>query len=752
VLRVLVVGLGTTYAVSLLPGVRSGAGYVAALDGWVNSLFFTGVIALLLVRAKGDRRDRAAWLCFALGLACWLAGSLGYYLHYQYQEPIPYPSWADAGWVAFYPLAYVALFLMLRSRVSQPSRSMWLDGLVAGLTAAAYAVAFALGAALHLTDGSFAVVVTTFAYPVADVLLLLLVAGALTVIGRGAGPSWWWLSAGLACFGVTDTVYAYEVARGSYVDGGPLDLGWLLALACFALAACARRSNGTSTRLDGMGALVVPGLCALAALALLFHGFLGDGEPLAGALALGAVLAALARTGLTFAEVRALGESRRQARTDELTGLPNRRRVFEALADADQRLEGGAGVALLLLDLDRFKEVNDSLGHAAGDAVLRQVGPRLDRALREGDLLARLGGDEFIVLADGLDEDEAVQLAARLRMLLQQPFAVGAVELTIDATVGIAVGPRDSAAAEELLQLADLAMYSAKARRTGVAVFDDVRDGAGRHRLETVEQLRAGMDRGELVLHYQPKLDVGLDRVTGVEALVRWQHPQRGLLYPADFIDLAEAFGLMSQLTRHVLDGALLQCRTWADGGVQVTVAVNVSPSDLVDQHFPDHVDMHLKQHGLPSTALVLEVTESLLMEDRERAVSVLTRLRDSGVSIAIDDYGTGYSSLAYLAELPVSELKLDRSFIASMTGSRRSTAIVTSTLQLAHALGLAMVAEGVEDQATVDALTLLGCDVVQGYHLSRPLPPDQLAAWLQARTWSMHAPRRNPDALPSAV
>jgi diguanylate cyclase (GGDEF)-like protein len=732
---VLVTVLGAGYAVSLVPGVRGGEGYVAALDGWANCLFVTGVIALVLVRATGDRDNRAAWLCFAFGLASWLAGSLGYYLHYQYQEPMQYPSWSDVGWVAFYPLVYVALLLMLRSRLSRPSRSMWLDGLVAGLTAAAYAVAFALGAALRVTDGSFAVVVTNFAYPVADLLLLLLVAGALTVIGRGAGPSWWWLTAGLACFGVTDTVYAFQVARDGYVDGGLVDLGWLLAFACFALATRTQRSVGTSTRLDGMGALVVPGLCSLAALALLFHGYLDTGEPLAGALALGAVLAALARTGLTFAEVRALAESRRQARTDELTGLPNRRRVFEALAAADQRLADGGSFALLLMDLDRFKEVNDSLGHAAGDAVLRLVGPRLASGLRPGDLLARLGGDEFVVLCEGPDEQDAVQLAARLRTLLQQPFAVGAVELTIDATVGIAVGPRDSSSAEELLRLADLAMYSAKARRTGVAVYDDARDGHGRHRLETVEQLRAGMARGELVLHYQPKLDVELDLVTGVEALVRWQHPERGLLYPVAFVDLAEAFGLMSELTRRVLDAALLQCRAWQDAGVHVTVAVNVSPSDLVDELFPNEVAKLLTRYRLPSSSLVLEVTESLLMEDRERAAGVLTRLRDSGVGIAIDDYGTGYSSLAYLAELPVTELKLDRSFIASMTGSRRSTAIVTSTLQLAHALGLVLVAEGVEDQATVEALTELGCDVLQGYHLSRPLPPDQLTAWLEART-----------------
>ena len=738
--------LGATYGASLLPGVRSGAGYVALLDGWVSGLFFSGVIALVVVRAAGEREDRAAWLSFALGLTAYLAGNLSYYLHYQHLTPVPYPSWSDAGWVAFYPLAYVALFLLLRSRVSQPSRSMWLDGLVAGLTAAAYAVAFALGAALRATEGSRTVVATTFAYPVADLLLLVLVAGALAVIGRGAGPSWWWLSAGLACFVVTDTAFAFQVAEGSYVDGSLVDLGWVLALGCFATAACARRSTGTSTRLSGMGVLVAPGLSAVAALGLLFHGFLGTGDPLAGGLALAAVLAALGRTGLTFAEVRGLAESRRQARTDELTGLPNRRQVFEALAAADQRLATGGSVGLLLLDLDRFKEVNDSLGHTTGDAVLRQVGPRLQQALRSGDLLARLGGDEFLVLSDELDADGAVHLAERLRVLLQRPFRVGSVELTIDATVGIASGPGDSRSAEELLQLADLALYSAKRRRTGTAVYDAERDGDGRHRLETVEQLRAGMARGELVLHYQPKLDVGRDLVTGVEALVRWQHPERGLLHPADFVDLAEAFGLMSELTAHVLDAGLLQCRAWAEQGLALTVAVNVSPSDLVDDHFPERVAALLARHRLPPTALVVEVTEGLLMEDRERAVSVLTRLRDSGVGIAIDDYGTGYSSLAYLAELPVTELKLDRSFIASMAGSRRSTAIVTSTLQLAHALGLVMVAEGVEDAATVDALTALGCDVVQGYHLSRPLPADQLPAWLAARAVPV------PVTVPSAV
>jgi EAL domain-containing protein (putative c-di-GMP-specific phosphodiesterase class I) len=249
-----------------------------------------------------------------------------------------------------------------------------------------------------------------------------------------------------------------------------------------------------------------------------------------------------------------------------------------------------------------------------------------------------------------------------------------------------------------------------------------------------VDQLRAGIAGGQLVLHHQPKVAPGDGRVVGVEVLVRWQHPTRGLLYPDAFVDLAESFGLMSSLTVAVLDLALAQCRTWRDHGRPLGVAVNVSPSNLVDDGFPRAVAGLLDRHGLLATDLVLEVTEGLLMEDRERAVSVLTRLRSMGVGIAIDDYGTGYSSLAYLAELPVTELKLDRSFVAAMTGSPRSAAIVTSTLQLAHALGLVLVAEGVEDEQTLQALTGLGCDTVQGYHLSRPLPAAELEQWLDAR------------------
>jgi diguanylate cyclase (GGDEF)-like protein len=697
------------------------------------SFFLASLVVIVSVRAVSYREDRAAWACFAVALACYLTGNVTNVLHYSQQAVVVRPSWADLAFMGFYPLAYVALVLMLRSRVRAVRMSTWLDGVVTGLTAAAFGASFAVGAVRAATDGSWAAVATAIAYPISDTLLLILLVGSITVIGRNAGNAWWLLSAGMTLFAVTDAVYAVQAAEGTFAPGSVLDYGWVVAFICFGVAAL-QSPRGEVAGRSGTTGLVLPGICTLAALGLLFHGHLTGGDAAGGVLALGAVLAALTRTTLTFREVRALADSRRQARTDELTGLPNRRAVYEALEAADRELSGGAGLAVLVIDLDRFKEINDSLGHAAGDALLRQVGPRLAEHLRAGDLLGRLGGDEFVVLAGGLDDAAALALGRRLRGELQRPFRFGSMALTVDASIGGAVGPGHSGSAEELLQLADLAMYSAKTGRTGAELYDDARDGQGRHRLETVEQLRQGITAGELVLHYQPKLNLRTGGVDGVEALVRWAHPTRGLLYPDAFIDLAESAGLMSRLTATVLDMALAQCRSWADAGLPLGVAVNVSPTDLVDDAFPALVAGLLDRHGLPASVLVLEVTESLLMADRVRAIAVLDRLRTAGVGISIDDYGTGYSSLAYLASLPVTELKLDRAFVASMPSSPRAAAVVTSTLQLAQSLGLVLVAEGAEDQETVEALTDLDCDVVQGYHISRPLPPAQLETWLRSR------------------
>jgi len=637
-------------------------------------------------------------------------------------------------WLGLYPLAYTAIVLLLRAQVTRWHASMWLDGVIAAVGATAFTSAVVLGPLLTWSTGSLMGVVVSVAYPVADLLLLSLLLAVFAVLGWRAGPVWWLLGLGFAVFSVADVIYLLRVAQGDAPTGTWLAALWLVGILCMSGAAWTPERSGTAKRLEGWFLLAVPMLFAAVSIGLLVDASLHDGagNVLVVASAATTICLALGRTVLTFREVQALTDARRQARTDELTGLPNRRSFYEALRAAREGLAGRERFAVFLVDLDHFKEINDSLGHSVGDDLLRLVGARLRPLLREGDLLARLGGDEFAVLAPGLDAVDAEALAGRVRAELRQPFALGAMTLTIGASTGIALAPAHSTDAEELLQMADLAMYAAKARRAGSLVFDDERDGRGRHRIELAEQLREAITSDQLVLHYQPKLHLGTGSFAGVEALVRWQHPTRGLLYPDTFIEVAESFAMMAPLTVAVLDEALGQCRRWRDDGLALSVAVNVSPSNLVDTEFPLQVAALLDGHGVPAEALVLEVTEGLLMEEPERAVEGLGRLRAAGISIAIDDYGTGYSSLAYLADLPVTELKLDRAFVATMTTSRRNASIVTSTVHLAHALGLVLVAEGVEDGPTLDALVATGCDFAQGFLISPPRPAEAVTGLLR--------------------
>ncbi len=431
---------------------------------------------------------------------------------------------------------------------------------------------------------------------------------------------------------------------------------------------------------------------------------------------------------------RQAAENAHQALHDALTGLPNRTllhdRTAQALRAADREL---VPAALLLLDLDRFKEVNDTLGHHHGDLLLVQVGQRLRAALRGVDTVARLGGDEFAVLLPTVATAAgAVEVAKKLQASLSEPFAVEGLTLDIETSIGIAVYPDHAGDPDELLQHADIAMYAAKATHAGFVLFDAALDQHSPRRLALLGELRRAIEQQQLVLHYQPKVDAHTGRVLGVEALVRWQHPEHGLVQPDDFIPLAERTGLIAPLTHDVLDQALRQCQAWQQAGHELPVAVNVSARRLLDLAFPDEVAGLLARWQVPARLLVVEITESTIMADPQRALEVLGRLHELGVELAIDDFGTGYSSMAYLKTLPVHELKVDRSFVMQMTSSTRDAVIVRSTVDLGRNLGLRVVAEGVEDPATWDELDALGCDAIQGYHISRPVPPDDLITWLQ--------------------
>jgi len=457
---------------------------------------------------------------------------------------------------------------------------------------------------------------------------------------------------------------------------------------------------------------------------------------LVGSFGVGSIgMIALAAVLLAFALLNArAGALRSEANTDVLTGLANRRRFLRRLEHAtDAAASERPPVALLLLDLDHFKELNDALGHQAGDRLLEQVGPRLEAAVPAADVVARLGGDEFAILVPaGPGAQDAIAAAAGVRAALEEPFVLSDLSLHVEASVGIAVFPDHGTDGPTLLRHADIAMYRAKAARSGVEIYAASGEEHGRDRLVLAGELREAISAGELVLHYQPKADLQTGRVVGVEALVRWQHPERGLLAPDVFIPIAEQTEIIRPLTEYVLTHALAQCEQWRRDGLDLTVAVNVSVSNLLDARFAETVKALLDDSGIAPSRLTLEITESVVMADPVRALDILARLGELGVGLSLDDFGIGYSSLALLKRLPVQELKIDRSFVMSMAADGNDAAIVRLAVQLAHNLGLHVVAEGVETADVWDQLTEMGCQHGQGYYLSRPLPAEELTSWLQ--------------------
>jgi diguanylate cyclase (GGDEF)-like protein len=745
VLRTLLLVAVAAYVLSTLPGVRSSSGYNLVLDGLLSTGILLGCSAIVLVRVALVRQDRLAWLTMAVGLAVYATGDVVYNGWTQFRHPIPYPSAADALWLAFYVFPYVALVLLVRRRMAVFHASMWLDGLV-GVLGAASLGTLAVNTIARAGGATRAAVLTTLAYPVADVLLLLVVVGIYGLLGWRPDRSWALLGAGIATYAVADVVYLLQVSSNTYHAGTPLDAMWAVGYALTACAALVVRQpeRDEPNRLEGWWVLLFPSLFTITALGLLVYGSLASLPLATVVLATACVACGLSRTALTFREVQHLADSRRQARTDELTGLGNRRSLYESLQAFLDRLGPDRKTAVMIIDLDRFKDVNDSLGHHVGDQLLQEVATRLAAVTRRDDELVRLGGDEFAVALRETSHAEAVAVAARMIAELQRAFVLNDVVVHTAASIGIAMAPDVGTTVSGLLQRADIAMYEAKADRSGCVVYEAADDDDLRLRLRTVNELRDAIGSDQLVLHYQPQGDMRTDRIVGVEALVRWQHPERGLVFPDAFIPHAERAGFMRLLTARVLGMAADQAASWRSAGLAVPIAVNISASNLLDVELPDQVFDLLASRGLPRDALVMEITESTLMLDRTRSLAVLNRLHEGGIRISVDDYGTGYSSLAYLRDLPIDELKLDRSFTMELRTDPRADAIVESTVHLAHSLGLRLVAEGIESAATWDQLAAYGCDVGQGYFLSRPAPADQLTALL-ARAPGVPAPRTVP-------
>jgi diguanylate cyclase (GGDEF)-like protein len=692
----------------------------------LRNLLYAGVFvlaaALCLARAAWVGDERSAWLAIGLGICSYAGGWLVAF--YGYGGAAPSPSLADALWLPAYVGFYAGVVLMGRHRFGRRGLGVWLDGLLGGLALSAIAAATALEAALSNLGSGDAAAITGAAYPLADVVLLTFLAtmfaGSAWRPSRSASA----LLAGLLVLVSVDTAYAIATANDGWDAGQPYDPLWGIAL--LLVAGAGWLSSRQQTAVPSSRTLLFPCGYGTSAVLVLVYGQGAHLNPVAVALAVLALTAAMARMALLLRETAALAVSRRLSMTDDLTGLGNRRSFTEAI---DASIADGHRFAVLMIDLDQFKELNDTLGHHVGDELLRGIGPRLTSAMRPGDVIARLGGDEFGVLLEGAGSEAATVAAGRLRAALGRPFALAGISLHVGASVGIAVFPDHAEDTGAVLRHADVAMYEAKRARSGHAVYAAEGDHHSRDRLALAGEMRRALGSDELVLHYQPIASLATGKLLGAEALVRWRHPERGLLPPGAFLPAVEHTDLMRDLSRRVMAMAILQAAEWRRQERPWRVAVNLSTTDLLDRSLVDDVAALLRRHALRADCITLEVTESVLMTDPARAMKVLEELRGLGLRLALDDFGTGWSSLTHLERLPVDEIKIDRSFVAAMATEGRAAAIVSSTVDLAHALGLRVVAEGIEDEATWTRLRAVGCDAAQGYHLSRPLPTAELEA-----------------------
>ncbi len=728
----LMLGFVAVFEASLL--LRPEPVYSPLWDGVISNIALLLPALACFTRAilGGPRRIAAAWL--GVGMLSFAVGNVIFVWSTALQADPPVPSPADIAFLGIYPAAAAALVCLVRREGRSLSKSLWLDGAL-GSAGAATLLALVLNPVLSGIEGNLAEVLVGAAFPVADLLLIAMICGLVASRGLRDGSMWLWLAGGFVIFCAADVVYALRLASETYVVGTILDGLWVPGLVIVAVALWRRERALATDPGRSTAILAIPMVATLVAVVVLVVSSFEQQATVVIALATFTLGLAAVRTFLGFQQVQRHSDAHRQALTDELTGVGNRRHLFEFGERRLQAADATERIALMMVDLDNFKEINDAVGHQGGDDVLRETARRLAAHAGAPDLLVRLGGDKFALVLTLAPGQDGPHLAERILDDLSRPLVVYGASVRVNGNAGVAecTGSTDGGVAD-LLRRADVAMYAARAGDSRVVLYDPQLDEENRNRVETAQDLDAAIGERQFVLHYQPKVDVGTGALIGAEALVRWQHPTRGLLYPDSFLPCVEQSGLMGALTRVVLDAAVAQLATWSERGLTLTVAVNLSASDLLDEHLAGWIEGLLAEHAVPVSALELEITESVLMTDPERAHVVLERLRALGLRIAVDDYGTGYCSLAYLRDFPVDELKIDRSFVAHVTEDPRSAAIVRSTVELAHALDLEVVAEGVEHVHALDALAAFGCDFAQGYHFSRPLPADELATWAHAR------------------
>ncbi|AWB91283.1 putative bifunctional diguanylate cyclase/phosphodiesterase [Aeromicrobium chenweiae] len=692
------------------------------------AIFFPLLILRLGLVAWLHPGRRTTLLLLLASIAAWALGSISVNaarVDGQTQFPAP------GEWLFLVSYLGMAGYLLrdVDWRQPRPARS-WLDiVIVCGGTAclACLLLVTPIRAVSHQEGSSL---LLALIYPLADMILALLVLGQSLLQTRSDRRKAWMIGLAFALMACADSGFALQGSASTYDFGNLSYALWGAGFSVLVAAAC--RPGQTVIRAvprsAGTPVLVGAGLVALAVLAFRPDDTLAYYMLPPALLTLAAVSARLA---LALRDANRANDAFALSQTDDLTKLPNRRAVRAWLSEG---LAARRPMALMLLDLDGFKEINDSLGHRAGDTVLTLVSLRLQEAVDQRTRVARLGGDEFAIIMGTSDEIELMETAYGVLAELAKPIVVEGIKISPAGSIGVTVAVATDQDGGEVLRRADVAMYQAKNSGLGAALYDAELDEFTRSRLELAEELRRALTEDQIEVWYQPQVDAATMRVCGLEALVRWRHPTQGVISPVAFLPAARRAGLMGRLSEVVVTQVVEDLQTRLKEGIDLNVAINCAPPELLGPTFLPHLFAAMATGDVPAERLVLEVTEDSFLADPQRTREILLELRGHGVQISIDDYGTGFSSLAYLRNLPVQELKIDRTLIGDVATDARSRMIVASTIQLAHALEMRIVAEGVENAADLAALVAMGIDEVQGYHIGRPMPPGQIDRWVIER------------------
>lgn len=705
-----------------------------SLYRWLECLALLAPAIPILTGLKDHSARRGGWLLMGLGILFFGLSDVLRLLSLAGVTPFSTSTPRDAVLVLSYFAVAIAVAVVMQRSFGPQAISVRLDGFIAGLALAALASTYWFGKYVEMSGRPLVSEVNIFNPILVIVLLVLLAAGLMPRHFRPDGATVW-LIIGLISIGVGDFVDLNRVATTSHLVDSLVTSSRPIGMCCLALAAwptADRRAELREILLPPRGFNLVPVIFGALSIAILADAVHRTTSRSTTFMALGSLLLVIIRLVMSQSEVRQLGRSHFvDARTDNVTGLSNRRAFLEDGELKLASLRPDEQLAIVLIDLDGFKEVNDSLGHANGDELLKIVGRRFVKKIGNRGSIARIGGDEFACTLVVQAESDPVASANELARALANPVSVDGTRVRVSASIGVAFWPQHGATHAELLRSADVAMYEAKRSPDAVRVYSDGIDDNTRERLTLINDLRTAIDRQRLAVEFQPTRHVLTGSVYGVEALVRWQHPTLGLLQPDDFIPMAERTGLISPLTRAVLDLAISELARLNRNGHALQMSVNISNWDLVDPQLPDSIFRMLEWFHLPPDRLVLEVTESSLSQDPALAKRSLGRLRSLGVKISIDDFGVGYSSMSQLLDLPVDELKIDKSFVLALDTDSRAISLIRSMIEMARALGLTIVAEGIESSRSFDSLSNAGADVLQGNFVAYPLTSARLDDFL---------------------